>query len=157
MYLRDSPDSPTFAKQFTEDSPDSPIFAEPFTEYSPDSQTFAKPLTEYSPDSPTFAKGHFRKKRDSPRHIRTSNSPFWRIWGEWPLLRKFTNFKRNSTIVDGLLQFLKQTDNNNRSIDQNKQIIYILLYLKGHGNCQFDHINRMITLYGITLSGLHCI
>ncbi len=72
MYLRDSPDSPTFAKQFTEDSPDSPTFAEPFT--------------EYSPDSPTFAKGHFRKKRDSPQHIRMSNSPFWQIWGEWPLL-----------------------------------------------------------------------
>jgi hypothetical protein len=22
------------------------------------------------------------------RHIRTSNSPFWRIWREWPLLKK---------------------------------------------------------------------
>jgi hypothetical protein len=26
------------------------------------------------------------QKCDSPRHIRTSNLPFWRIWGEWPLL-----------------------------------------------------------------------
>jgi hypothetical protein len=59
--LQDSPDSPTFGKQFTEDSPYSPTFAEPFTEYSPDSPTFAKPLTEYSPDSPTFAKGHLEK------------------------------------------------------------------------------------------------
>jgi hypothetical protein len=99
MYLRDSPDSLTFAKQFTKDSPDSPTFAEPFTEYLPDSPTFAKPLTEYSPDSPTFAKGHFQKKRDWPRHIRTSNSPFWRIWGEWPLLSFTPTFVISSTLT----------------------------------------------------------
>jgi hypothetical protein len=46
--MQDSPDSPPFAKPFTEDSPDSPTFAKPFTEYSP---TFAKPFTEDSPDS----------------------------------------------------------------------------------------------------------
>ncbi len=39
-----------------------------------------------SPDSPTFAKGHFWKNVTRIRHIRTSNSPFSRIWGEWPLL-----------------------------------------------------------------------
>ena len=52
---QDSPDSPTFAKPFTEDSPDSPTFAKPFTEDSPDSPTFAKQFTEDSPDLPTFA------------------------------------------------------------------------------------------------------
>ncbi len=55
-------------------------------EDSPDSPTFAKPCCKDSPDSPTFAKGHFWEKCDSPRHIHTSNSPFSRIWGEWPLL-----------------------------------------------------------------------
>jgi hypothetical protein len=45
-----------------------------------------QPFTEYWPDSPTFAKRHFWEKCDSPCHIRTSNSPFSRIWGEWPLL-----------------------------------------------------------------------
>jgi hypothetical protein len=39
-----------------------------------------------SPDSPTFAKGHFWKNVTRIRHIRTSNSPFLQIWGEWPLL-----------------------------------------------------------------------
>jgi len=70
---------------------------------------------------------------------------------------KFTNLKWNFTIVDGFLKFLMQTDNNNGSIDHNKQIIYVLLYLKRHGNCQFDHINWMITLSVITLSGFHSI
>jgi hypothetical protein len=82
----DSPDSPTFAKPCRADSPDSPTFAEPCCADSPNSPTFAKPLTEYSPDSPTFAKGIRIRIRIRIRHIRTSNSPFWRIWGEWPLL-----------------------------------------------------------------------
>jgi hypothetical protein len=38
-------------------------------------------------------------------------------------MRKFTNLKWNLTIADGFLQFLKQTDNNNRSIDHNRRII----------------------------------
>jgi hypothetical protein len=37
--MQDSPDSPPFAKPFTEDSP---TFAKPFSEYSP---TFAEPFT----------------------------------------------------------------------------------------------------------------
>ncbi len=82
----DSPDSPTFAKPCRADSPDSPTFAEPCCADSPNSPTFAKPCCADSPDSPTLAKGHFREKCDSPRHIRTSNSPFSQIWGEWPLL-----------------------------------------------------------------------
>jgi hypothetical protein len=44
-----------------------------------------------SPDSPTFAKGHFWKNVTRIRHIRTSNLPFSRIWGEWPLLMKYPN------------------------------------------------------------------
>ncbi len=87
----DSPDSPTFAMPCRADSPDSPTFAEPCCADLPNLPTFAKPCCEDSPDSPTFAKGHFWEKCDSPRHIRTSNSPFWRIWGEWPLL-SFTAF-----------------------------------------------------------------
>jgi hypothetical protein len=42
-----------------------------------------------SPDSPTFAKGHFWKNVTRIWHIRTSNLPFPRIWGEWPLLKIF--------------------------------------------------------------------
>ena len=87
----DSPDSPTFAETCRTDSPDSPTFAEPCCADSPNSPTFAKPLTEYSPDSPTFAKGIRIRIRIRIRHIRTSNSPFWRIWGEWPLLNIFTH------------------------------------------------------------------
>jgi hypothetical protein len=85
----DSPDSPTFAMPCRADSPDSPTFAEPCCADSPNSPTFAKPCCADSPESPTLAKGHFREKCDSPRHIRMSNLPFSRIWGEWPLLRKF--------------------------------------------------------------------
>jgi hypothetical protein len=82
----DSPDSPTFAMPCRTDLPDSPTFAEPCCADSPNSPTFAKPCCADSPDSRTLAKGHFRKKCDSPRHICTGNSPFSRIWGEWPLL-----------------------------------------------------------------------
>jgi hypothetical protein len=82
----DSPDSPTFAMPCHADSPDSPTFAEPCCADSPNSPTFAKPCCADSPDSRTLAKGHFREKCDSPWHIRSSNSPFSRIWGEWPLL-----------------------------------------------------------------------
>ncbi len=92
----DLPDSPTFAKPCYADSPNSPTFAEPCCADSPNSPTFAKPFTEYSPDSPTFAKRHFGEKCDSPRHIRTSNLPFSRIWGKWPLLRYGTPFRDRS-------------------------------------------------------------
>jgi hypothetical protein len=50
-HMQNLPDSPTFAKPFTEDSPDLPTFAKPFTEYSPDSPTFAKLFCKDSPDS----------------------------------------------------------------------------------------------------------
>ena len=53
---------------------------------SPDSHSPKCGHLWYSPDSPTLALASFWEKCDSPRHIRTSNSPFWRIWGEWPLL-----------------------------------------------------------------------
>ena len=82
----DLPDSPTFAKPCRADSPDSPTFAELCCADSPDSPTFAEPCCADSTNSLTLAEGHFREKCDSPRHIRTSNSPFSRIWREWPLL-----------------------------------------------------------------------
>jgi hypothetical protein len=75
------------------DSPDSPTFAMPCRADLPDSPTFAEPCCADSPDSRTLAKGHFREKCDSPRHIRTSNSPFSQIWGKWPLLRINTILK----------------------------------------------------------------
>ncbi len=95
----DSPDSPTFAKPCCADSPNLPTFAEPCCADSPNSPTFVKPFTEYSPDSPTFAKRHFWEKCDSPRHIHTSNSPFSRVWGEWPLLSFFTSNEKGNLIV----------------------------------------------------------
>ena len=67
--------------------------AEPCCADSPDSPTFAEPCCADSPDLRTLAKGHFLEKCDSLRHIRTSNSPFSRIWGEWPLLRINTILK----------------------------------------------------------------
>ncbi len=78
--------SPTFTNLFWLDSIHSPTFANLVCSNSPDSPTFANLLCPDSPDSPTFAKGLFWEKCDSPRHIPTSNSPFWWIWGEWPLL-----------------------------------------------------------------------
>ncbi len=50
-----------------------------------------------SPDSPTFAKGHFWKNVTRIRYIRTSNLPFSRIWGEWPLLSFLANYFEGGT------------------------------------------------------------
>jgi hypothetical protein len=71
--MQDSPDSPTFAKPFTEDSPDSPTFAKPFTEDSPDSPTFANPFTEDSPDSRKVSLA--------------SVTRVWQIWRVWRIWR----------------------------------------------------------------------
>ena len=49
--VRDSPDSPTFAKPCCADSPDSQTFAKSWCADSPDSPTFAKPCCADSPDS----------------------------------------------------------------------------------------------------------
>ncbi len=49
--MRDSPDSPTFAKPCCADSPDSPRFAKSCCADSPDLPTFAKPCCMNSPDS----------------------------------------------------------------------------------------------------------
>ena len=57
---------------------------------SPDSRSPKCGHLWYSPNLTTFAKGHFWQKCDSPRHIRTSNSPFSQIWGEWPLLINYS-------------------------------------------------------------------
>ena len=59
----------------------------------PGLDTFARHLPTISPDSIhslTFHIRHLWEKCDSPRHIRASNSPFWRIWGEWPLLKFYS-------------------------------------------------------------------
>ncbi len=89
-----SPDSPTFANLFCSDSINSSTFANLLCPDSIHSSTFANLLCPDSPDSPTFAKGLFWEKCDSPRHIRTSNLPFWRIWGEWPLLTLYLKLKK---------------------------------------------------------------
>ncbi len=77
----------TFIKRLGKYSPDSPTFANLFCSDSINSPTFANLFCSDSPNSPTFAKGHFWKNETRIRHIRTSNSPFLRIWGEWPLLK----------------------------------------------------------------------
>jgi hypothetical protein len=56
---------------------------------SPDSIHSTDIRQPFSPDSihsilDTFA--DIRQNVTRIRHIRTSNSPFWQIWGEWPLL-----------------------------------------------------------------------
>ncbi len=61
--MRDSPDSPTFAKPCCTDSPDSP--------------TFAKSCCADSPDSPTFAKLVARTRQTRERRV-------------WQVLREFS-------------------------------------------------------------------
>ena len=64
----------------------------PFPPFWPDSIHSPDIRQPFSPDSihstlDTFA--DIRQNVTRIRHIRTSNSPFWRIWGEWPLLKLF--------------------------------------------------------------------
>jgi hypothetical protein len=73
---------------FWSDSIHSPDIRQPF---SPDSIHSTDIRQPFSPDSihstlDTFA--GICQNETRIRHIRTSNSPFWRIWGEWPLLKK---------------------------------------------------------------------
>ncbi len=81
---------PTFIKRLGKYLPDLPTFANLFCSDSINSPTFANLFCSDSPNSPTFAKGHFWKNETRIRHIRRSNSPFSRIWGEWPLLSQDT-------------------------------------------------------------------
>ncbi len=76
----------TIANLFWSDSIHSPNIRQPLSPDSIHSPDIRQPLSPDSIHSLTFPKGHFWEKCDSPRHIRTSNSSFWRIWGEWPLL-----------------------------------------------------------------------
>ncbi len=85
----DSLNSSTFANLFCSDSINSSTFANLFCSDSINSPTFANLFCLDSPDLPTFAKGHFWKNVTRIWHIRTSNLPFSRIWGEWPLLSFF--------------------------------------------------------------------
>ena len=50
----------------------------------------------------------------------------------------------------------EQTDNNIQSLIVLNKLFSELFHWKGLGLCQCDHINQMITLSVITLSGLHC-
>ena len=61
----------------------------PFSPFCPDSIHSPDIRQPFSPDSihsltVTFA--DIRQNVTRIRHIRTSNSPFWQIWREWPLL-----------------------------------------------------------------------
>ena len=74
----------------------------------PGLDTFARHSPTISPDSIhslTFDIRHFWEKCDSPRHIRTSNLPFWQIWGEWPLLNWNANILNSRNILVFLLVF----------------------------------------------------
>jgi hypothetical protein len=86
----DSIHSTDIRQPFSPDSLHSPTFANLFWSDSIHSTDIRQPLSPDSIHSLTFAKGLFETFCDSLRHIRTSNSPFWRIWGEWPLLRIYT-------------------------------------------------------------------
>jgi hypothetical protein len=99
LFCSDSINSPTFAYLFCSDSP---TFANLFCSDSINSLTFANLFCSDSPNSPTFTKGHFWKIETRIRHIRTSNLPFSRIWGEWPLLNL-----QLTQIPTKLLNFLK--------------------------------------------------
>jgi hypothetical protein len=55
------------------------------------------------------------------------------------------------------IKHFEQTDNNIRSFDHNKRIICYANFVLGIATWQFDHINLMITLSVISLSGVHCI
>ena len=70
---------------------------------SPDSIHSTDIRQPFSPDSihsilDTFA--DIRQNVTRIWHIRTSNSPFWQIWGEWPLLR--LSARKEDTVQLGL-------------------------------------------------------
>jgi hypothetical protein len=78
--------APTLSALLCPDSIHSPNICQPF---SPDSIHSTDICQPFSPDSihstlDTFA--DIRQNVTRIRHICTSNSPFWRILGEWPLL-----------------------------------------------------------------------
>jgi hypothetical protein len=92
LLCPDSIHSPDIRQPFCPDSIHSPDIRQPL---SPDSIHSPDIRQPFSPDSThstldTFA--GIRQNETRIRHIRTSNSPFRRIWGEWPLLSFFGNF-----------------------------------------------------------------
>ena len=104
--MSDSIHSPAIRQPFSPDSIHSPAIRQPVSPDSIHSPDIRQPLSPDSIHSLTFAKGLFETFCDSPRHIHTSNSPFWRIWGEWPLLNKYAFNNVNWTCCSTFLFFL---------------------------------------------------
>ena len=85
----------TFARHSPTTFPGLDTFARHSPTLSPDSIHSPDICQPFSPDSihsltVTFA--DIRQNVTRIRHIRTSNSPFWQIWREWPLLTNYTQF-----------------------------------------------------------------
>ena len=93
-FWPDSIHSPAIRQLLSPDSIHSTDIRQPL---SPDSIHSTDIRQPFSPDSThstldTFA--GIRQTVTRIRHIRTSNSPFRRIWGEWPLLSLYSMFRR---------------------------------------------------------------
>ncbi len=58
-----------------------------FTRHSP---TIFPGLDTFARHSPTISPDSIHSLTFDICHLRASNSPFWRIWGEWPLLSRYT-------------------------------------------------------------------
>ena len=102
-FCPDSIHSPDIRHPFCPDSTHSPDIRQPL---SPDSIHSPDIRQPFSPDSThstldTFA--DIRQNETRIRHIRTSNSPFRRIWREWPLLN--TNSLGIKSFIKKVLTF----------------------------------------------------
>ncbi len=79
----------TFSRHSPTLFPGLATFADIRQPFSPDSIHSTHIRQPFFPDSihsTDIRQGSFWKNVTHIRHIRTSNSPFWQIWGEWPLL-----------------------------------------------------------------------
>ncbi len=123
--------------------------------------TFARHSPTISPDSIhslTFDICHFWEKCDSPRHIRTSNSPFWRIWGEWPLLTPYPIWSKclrflfeHDTVKEFIFWFIRKRQSNGLLIYFNGQSFKLpdkLFYpLYPFDDCWLKRFNLLIVAF----------
>jgi hypothetical protein len=90
-FCPDSTHSPDIRQPFCPDSTHSTDIRQPFCPDSIHSPDIRQPFCPDSTHSTLDTFAGIRQNKTRIRHIRTSNSPFWRIWREWPLLMFYPN------------------------------------------------------------------
>ena len=85
-FCPDSTHSPDIRQPFCPDSTHSTDIRQPFCPDSIHSPDIRQPFCPDSTHSTLDTFADIRQNKTRIRHIRTSNSPFRRIWREWPLL-----------------------------------------------------------------------